>query len=332
MARRISIGAVFAALALLIVASPALAKSSENQVIVVESDGRAKISIKTSDGAWLGVGIADVEDKGAKGASVTEVYDDSPAESAGIEEGDVIVAVDDEKVDGVSELVKMIQSREPGDDVSLTVVRDGRDQLIIATLAERPEEYVWFDEGAFSGLAALGALENIYIPEINIGFSGWGGRGRLGVYVHDLTDDLAEYFDVPDGKGVLVEGVVEESPAEAAAIQAGDVIIKIGDERVADTDELIEAISEMETDTPTPIVVMRKGSEVTLEASVGESEYKKSIEHFLQAYKLKEDDLKKQIHSIQMSKEDSEELKEELEELKEELEELKEELKRVKSD
>ena len=332
MARRIFIWAIFAALALLFVASPALAKSGEKRTIVIESDGKDKISIKTSDGAWLGVGITDAKDKDQKGAVVTSVYDDSPAQAAGVEEGDVIVAVDDEKVDDISELIDMIQSREPGDDVSLTVHRDGKEQLIIATLIERPEEYVWFDEGAFSGLAALGALENIYIPEINIGFSGWGGRGRLGVYVHDLTEDLAEYFEVPDGEGVLVEGVVEESPAEAAGIQAGDVILKIGDERVADTDELVDAISEMEADTPTPIVVMRKGRELTLEATVGESEYKKAIEKFLGAYKLKEGDLEKKIKHMKMNEEDAHELQEELEELREELKELKKELKRVQSE
>jgi serine protease Do len=130
---------------------------------------------------------------------------------------------------------------------------------------------------------------------------------------------------------VLVDDIVEDSPAEAAGIQAGDVIVRIGDENVADTEELVEAISEMEADVPTPIVVIRKGERMTVEAAVGESEYKKTIEEFKKAYELKADDLEKQIHKIKISGE-GEELREELDELKEELDELKEELEELKKD
>ncbi len=335
MARKIFALAVLAALALLIVASPVLAKEGDKRVIVVESDGKdAKITIE-SRGTWLGVGIADVKEKSErglkKGVYVTEIYGDSPAEAAGIEEDDVIVAIDDEKVDDIDELVEAIQSREPGDDISLTVDRDGRELLIIATLDERPEEYVWLDKDDFFGLSALQALGNMYIPEINIGFSGFGGRGRLGVYVHDLSEGLAEYFEVPDGEGVLVDDIVEDGPAEAAGIRAGDVIVRIGDEDVADTDELVEAIGEMERDTPTPIVLIRKGERLTVEATVGQSKQDKAIERFKKAYEFKADDLEKQIQRIKISGHEDE-LRGELDELREELEELKEELRELKED
>lgn len=337
MARKVFTVAVLGALAILIVASPASAKEGESSVIVVKSGDHDEIVTGESRGTWLGVGIADVKEKSArglkKGVLITEVYDDSPAEAAGIEDGDVIVAIDDKRVDGIDELVKAIQAREPGDDTSLTVDREGKELLIIATLGERPEEYVWLEKDDFLGLAELGtALGNLYIPEINIGFSGFGGRGRLGVYVHDLSEGLAEYFEVSDGEGVLVDDIVEDSPAAAAGIKAGDVIVKIGDEDVADTEELVEAISEMDKDTPTPIVLIRKGERMTVEATVGASEHEKALEHFKSAYKLKADDLEKKIHTMKLSDEDREELKEELEELKEELEELKEELRELKED
>jgi C-terminal processing protease CtpA/Prc len=333
MARKVFIIAVLAALALLIIAAPAVAKDGEKRTIVVKSGDDDEILIKESRGTWLGVGIADLKEKGKSGVLVTEIYDDSPAEAAGLEEDDVILAVDDKKIDDIDELVKAIQSREPGDDISLTIDRDGKEQLIIATLGERPEEYVWLDETSLLGLTELGAaLGHLYIPEINIGFSGFGGRGRLGVYVHDLSEGLAEYFKVPDGEGVLVDDIVEDSPAEAAGIKPGDVIVKIGDEDVADTDELVDAISEMKKDTPTPIVLIRKGERVTVEATVGASEHEKALEHFKQAYKLKANDLEKKIHTMKLSDEDREELREELEELKEELEELKKELRELRED
>jgi C-terminal processing protease CtpA/Prc len=334
MARKVSIIAVLAALALLIVAAPVLAGKGEKDVIVVKT-GDDDLLIKESRGTWLGVGIAEIKKKGEKGplegVLITEVYGESPAEAAGLEEDDVIVAVDDKEIDGTDGLVKAIQSREPGDDITLTVDRDGKEQLIIATLGERPEEYVWLDKGDFLGLAELGtALGSLYIPEINIGFSGFGGRGRLGVYVHDLSEGLAEYFEVPDGEGVLVDDIVEESPAEAAGIRPGDVIVKIGDEDVADTEELVEAISEMKKDTPTPIVLYRKGERMTVEASVGESEHEKALKHFQHAYQLKAEDLEDKIHTHKLTDEEREELRDALQELKEELEELKEELRELK--
>lgn len=337
MARKVFIIAVLAAVALVVIAAPAPAKDGEERTIVVKAGDDDEVLVKEPRGTWLGVGIADLKEKGEKevdkGVLITQVYDDSPAEAAGLEEDDVIVAVDGKKVNETDELVKAIQSREPGDDISLTVNRDGKEQLIIATLGERPEEYVWLDKDDFLGLADLGAaLGNLYIPEINIGFSGFGGRGRLGVYVHDLSEGLAEYFEVPGGEGVLVDDIVEDSPAEAAGIRAGDVIIKIGDEDVADTEELVEAISEMEKDTPTPIVLVRKGERMTVEVTVGASEQEKALEHFKQTYQLKADELENKMHTLKLSDEDREELKQELQELKEELKELKEELKELQED
>jgi C-terminal processing protease CtpA/Prc len=336
MARKVFNIAVLAALALLIGAAAA-AKEGERKVISVDSDGKTMEIISESRGAWLGVGIADVEEKAErgldKGVYVSSIYDDSPAQAAGLEEGDVILALDDEPMKAVGDLVEAIKDREPGDDVSLTVDRDGKELLIVATLTERPEEYVWLDEGDFAGLAELGkALGNLYIPEINIGFSGFGGRGRLGVYVHDLSEGLAEYFEVPGGKGVLVDDIVEGGPAEAAGIKPGDVIVKIGDDDVADTDELIDAIGEMEEDTPTPIVIYRKGERMTVEATVGPSEQEQALEHFKQAYKIKADDLEKKIQSMKLTDEERDELRQELKELKKELEDLKQELRDLKKD
>jgi C-terminal processing protease CtpA/Prc len=337
MARKVFITAVLATLTLLIVASAAPAKEGDRKVIFVDSDGKKAEIISESRGAWLGVGIADAKEKSErglkKGVYVSSIYDDSPAMAAGLEEGDVILAVDDETMGGVDDLVQAIKAHEPGDEVSLTVDREGKEQLIIATLAERPEEYVWLDDSDFLGLADLGAaLGNLYIPEINIGFSGFGGRGRLGVYVHDLSEGLAEYFEVPDGEGVLVDDIVEGGPAEAAGIKPGDVIVKIDDEDVADTEDLVEAISEMEKDTPTPIVVYRKGERMTVEATVGASEQEKALEHFRQAYKIKADDIEKKIQTMKLTDDQRQELRDELKDLKQELEELKQELRELKED
>jgi C-terminal processing protease CtpA/Prc len=345
MEKRIALRVVLAILAAGLLVSPAWAgpgckmyakltkPESEHKVVKVEVE---------TGGAWLGVTIQDLDeslreamdiDEDAEGVLVGDVVEDSPAEKAGIVKGDIILLVDDESIVDVSQLVDEIKSREPDTKAEITVLRDGKKKTLGAVLGSRPEKLMTL--GSLFDLEALKGLEHIEIPQINIGISGWGGRGRLGVYVDDLSEGLAEYFGVPDGKGVLVEDVVDDSPAEKAGIKAGDVILEIDGERIYDTEGLVEEIREMEADEETPIVVLRKGKKITLKATVSEPEYdestKKFIQEFQKKYKGKVGDYEDAIILHKMGEADYEEemdeLEEELEELRQELKELRHELK-----
>ncbi len=352
MARRICAGAVLAVLALIVVTSVAVAGSEKRVVVKMDASGdHEKITIEGNGGAWLGVGIQELDrdlreamdiDSDIDGVLITSIYDDSPAEDAGLEDGDVIVAFDGKRVDDVDELVKMVRSHEPGDTIEVTVVRDGKKKAVKAKLSEREHkaEMYWYDdeglkglEGlkALQGLEGLAGLEHFFIPQMTMGMSGGGGRGRLGVYVDDLSEGLAEYFEVPDGKGILIEGIVEDSPAEKAGIKAGDVIIRIGDVRVGDTAELIEAISDMEADEETPVALVRKGRERTVMVTVKESEYEKLLKRTF-TIDIDDGDGEHTILIEGLDEEEAEELKEELEELREELKELRDELDDMKDD
>ena len=85
------------------------------------------------DAAFLGVGVSDSDDPA--GALVDDVAPGSPAEDAGLEEGDVIVAVDGDEVDGVESLGEALAARDPGDVVTLTVDRDGTETTLQPTLS-----------------------------------------------------------------------------------------------------------------------------------------------------------------------------------------------------
>lgn len=87
---------------------------------------------------YLGVGLADRLDGGG-GVIVTEVAQGSPADVAGIEVDDVIVAVDGSAVEGQAALIAAIRDAMPGDDVELGILRDGEELTVTATLVERPE-------------------------------------------------------------------------------------------------------------------------------------------------------------------------------------------------
>ena len=92
--------------------------------------------------AYLGVtpqdGSASDGSATRAGAEVTSVGDDTPASQAGLEEGDVIVAVNGERVDSADSLIGHVREKSSGDEVTLTVLRDGRSVEIKATLAAKP--------------------------------------------------------------------------------------------------------------------------------------------------------------------------------------------------
>ena len=348
---RIAAAAVLVALVAACVVVPAPALAGEKKI---------KVTIQTDDdgGGWLGIGIQELDgkirgkldlDSDIEGILIIEIYDDSPAEEAGLQEHDVLVSINGEKGKDLSHFVKLLKSKDPGTEVEIEIYRDGKMKTVDATLGERENTFIWkgFEgleglrglEGlkgleALESLEALKALEHIVIPEIDIGMSTWGRRGRLGVYIDDVSGDLAEYFEIPGGEGVLVEGIVEGSPAEAAGIKAGDIIYKVDGNAVCCTEELVDAIAKMEADEETPIVLIRKGREVTVGAVVAESKYDKAMRSYkIQVGDLGDSDLFiRAFGSAELSEEELDELKADLAELQEELEELREELKELATD
>ena len=99
---------------------------------------RAHADGQTRDEAYLGVGLADRSD-GGQGAVVTNVEQGTPAAAVGIEDGDLIVAVDGAPTDGSTGLIAAIRDLEPGDTVTLTVMRDGDERMLEVTLTDRPD-------------------------------------------------------------------------------------------------------------------------------------------------------------------------------------------------
>jgi S1-C subfamily serine protease len=88
---------------------------------------------------YLGVELDDRRD-GGQGAVIRSVQDDTPASEAGVEEGDLVVAVDGAATDGAVGLIAAIRDLQPGDTTTITVVRDGERIDLEVTLTDRPED------------------------------------------------------------------------------------------------------------------------------------------------------------------------------------------------
>ena len=111
--------------------------SSGEAVPVVEAL-REQAGGDPRDEGFLGVGLEDRED-GGQGAVVTEVEPGTPADEAGVRVGDVVVAVDDAAIDGATGLIAAIRDREPGDTLTVELLREGETTEVEVQLTARPE-------------------------------------------------------------------------------------------------------------------------------------------------------------------------------------------------
>jgi Do/DeqQ family serine protease len=141
-----------------------------------------------------------------KGVIVNSVVPGSAAERAGIRQGDVIIALDGTSVNDSNAFRNHIASTTPGSQVTLTVLRDNREQKIQATLGEFKSETAESREGRDAGPDAA-------------------GQGKLGLTVIPLTPEIASELNLRTGtQGVVIDSVEPAGPAAAAGLARGDVI------------------------------------------------------------------------------------------------------------
>lgn len=214
-------------------------------------------SIFIDGGGFLGVNVEDINKENAaryglrdaRGVGITSVVADSPAEKAGLRKDDVILRFDGENVSSARKLTRLVSEVAPDHSVRLTISRGGAEQEVSVTLGER--KGLSNVRGLLKGMPRTGVWSDL--PEGNI-FKQDGGHfvfafgnsRRIGLSTMQLTKQLADYFGVIDGKGVLVTSVVEGSGAAKAGIRAGDVIVAVDGEKVESAGDLSRAINKKE--------------------------------------------------------------------------------------
>lgn len=236
---------------------------------------------------WLGVvtqsvdyEMADAFDLGVKyGAIINKVVDDSPADEAGIKEGDVIVRLNGNRITDSEDLVESLSETESGEKVNLTVIRDGDKVQLTATLDDSQDQDVFIHLDGLGHLDHLKGLDNLkHLGRLdfdhNFSFNfGDSKHSYIGVTLIDLSNQLGGYFGVDDGKGVLVESVLDDSPAKNAGVLAGDVIIGIDEEEVEGSRDLRSYVLDRKEGDQVTLSILRdrKQQKVTVEVGIDES-------------------------------------------------------------
>ena len=229
-------------------------------------------TITIGSGGFLGVYLEEVDDAAVdrlslrqeRGALIAEVSEDGPAAQAGLREDDVIVGFNGEPVESVGELSRLVRETPSGRTVTLEVVRDGRAREVSVELGERPG-IVWLGPDFDRDHRIFIAPGDGEHGEHHL--FALGGRGRLGVQLQSLGEQLAEYFGVSGG--ALITSVREDSPAAKAGLKAGDVITRVGDREVEDAGDVARAVHEAEEGSLS-ITVVRDGDTRTLTAQLPE--------------------------------------------------------------
>jgi len=230
--------------------------------------------------SYLGVGVADLSSdrvqalklKDDRGVEITQVDQDAPAGKAGLKEHDVIVTFNGTPVESQEQFKRLMRETPPGRTVSLDIMRDGQQQNVKVELADRkkletsvyphpPGDFAF----AMPPMPPMPPMPDF--PRV------WGEqtitrvRSNSGATLESLTPQLGDYFGVKNGEGMLVRSVQKGSAAEAAGLRAGDVIVRVGDKKIADNSDWRDALRSNK-DGKVAVVIVRDKKEQTISLSV----------------------------------------------------------------
>ena len=201
------------------------------------------------DRAFLGV----VTEKNEKGAEITSVTDGSAAEKAGLKEGDVIVRIDDTKIENQEQLSKAITKHKPEEKVTVVYLRNDKEQKAVVPLGKQN----WGGTFTMPRVSANPNFNFDYNDGMGQVFA-YAGRPRIGIKAQDTED----------GKGVKVLEVSDESVADKAGIKEGDVITEFDGKQINSADELSNAAHESREKALIVIKYNRDGKSQTAEIKI----------------------------------------------------------------
>jgi serine protease Do len=224
-------------------------RSVSNQLVATGRVTRGYVGVGTQQVTGAMAQALHLHD--ASGALLASVESGSPAAKAGLEPGDVIEAVNGQKIASPRDLALTVATVAPGQEAQFRIFRDGQDRDIAVRVGEQPLEktaHAKADEPA--------------------------SHGQLGLALEALTPETRDQLSVPDGlDGAVVRNVRPGSPAEEAGLRPGDVIVGVGNQKVTSASQASKAIGTALNgkDRAVALRVLRDGTIAFVGVTIGDS-------------------------------------------------------------
>lgn len=199
---------------------------------------------------WLGVQIQGLDQPLAEslgldkpqGALVSEVFEDSPAEKAGLQSGDVILSYNGKSIKKSVDLPALVAGTPVGDNAKLEILRNGKEETLKVKI------------GNMNDADNLSALPAAYDGK---------HKGIYGMYLQNPDNSQRE---IPgfDGKGVVIANIAPDSAAENSGLQAGDVILSVAGKKVSNVKSAVAALRKAGNRKPILLLIYRGGNRLFL--------------------------------------------------------------------
>ena len=193
--------------------------------------------------SFLGIYMQDINEdfydtmelKSRKGTIVSDIVEGSPADKSGLESGDVITNFQGKEITNGAELKNLVSSASPGSEITLTILRDGKAKDVAVVLEERSGTDMKSASSAYN---------------------------EFGLSVLDVTDELIDKYDIQrpmnsDVQGVVVTDIEENSIAEKSGMQEGDLITRVGRQKISNINMFKNEISKYDKDEKILFLVKR---------------------------------------------------------------------------
>jgi serine protease Do len=192
---------------------------------------------------WVGIGLQNLTPelmkrfnvKEKEGALISQVYEGSPAEKAGLKVGDIIVQIDGKNIKDSQDVVREVLKRQVDQKIQFEVIRDGKRVEVSVTTTQMP---------------STPTERKPAEP----------GREWFGLRVTTVTPDIAKQLGLEKTEGVVIEGVETGSAAQDAGLRKGDLILEVNRQRIKDENDYRNAMEKIKTGQGVLLLVSRGGS------------------------------------------------------------------------
>jgi len=211
--------------------------------------------------AYLGVFLEEVEDEQSEyPVMISDIVDESPAEKAGIQAKDLVVEFNNERIFTVDQFTKMIELKNPDDEVPISLKRINDILKLKVKLGSKKASFNNFFEGKYS--ANFNFPENVFMYKYND--EKWIGIS-LNKNITKTNSDGKEEVKI----SAIIEAIIPNSPAEKAGLKKDDQIIKIDGKKISKKITLENIIETKNIDDEIELELKRNGKLITKKVIIG---------------------------------------------------------------